>query len=273
MTLKRNTFASVLLVATAAMAAQPAIAQSPVSAQSEDFQGYVALGVATLPEYEGADAQQLIPFVAGRAQWGRRYIALDGVSARANLLTSPSWEAGPLISVAFGRDDDVESAAVARMAPLDEALELGVFAARTWSNVALSEGALRVELRAVSDVSDVYGGWQSSIAVGYAVPIGNRWRVGADVSATLISDDYAETYFSVTPLNAARSGLEVYNAEGGLKDVGLNLTGAFAINERWSLTGFAGYRRLLGDAADSPIVTREGSPDQFSSGLGLGFSF
>lgn len=26
------------------------------------------------------------------------------------------------------------------------------------------------------------------------------------------------------------------------------------VNETWSLTGFAGYRRLLGDAADSSVV-------------------
>lgn len=267
MTMKKYSLVSALIVAGAGVSALPAFAQS------DDVHGYAAIGAALLPEYEGADAQQVIPFVAGRAQWGQRYIAIEGVSARANVLTSATWEAGPVASITFGRDDDIERTSVAKLPELDDAVELGAFVAYSLSGVARDGDALRFEARATGDASNVYGGWQSSVSAGYAAPLGERFRLGADVSATLVSDDYADTYFSVTTASAAASGLRAYQAAGGLKDVGISLSGSWAFTDRWSLNGFAGYRRLLGDAADSPIVDLEGTPDQFSAGLGVGFSF
>jgi outer membrane scaffolding protein for murein synthesis (MipA/OmpV family) len=55
--------------------------------------------------------------------------------------------------------------------------------------------------------------------------------------------------------------------------VGVAVNAAYAFNETWSLVGFVGYRRLLADAADSPIVRVEGTSDQVSAGLGVGLSF
>lgn len=265
--MKSHTLVSALTVAGAAVMAPSA------PAHADETYGYVSFGAVTLPEYEGADAHQVIPFVAGRAQWGQRYIAIEGVSTRANLLASSNWEAGPVASITFGRDNDIESTSVARLPELDDAVELGAFVAYALSNVARDGDALRFEARTTGDVSDVYGGWQSSVSAAYAAPLGERFRLGIDVSTILVSDDYADTFFSVSTTSAAASGLPAYKAEGGLKDVGVSVSGAFALNDRWSLNGFAGYRRLLGDAADSPIVDREGSPDQFSAGLGIGYSF
>lgn len=248
-------------------------ALSPATAAASEAHGYVAVGGAAIPEFEGADTQQAIPFIAAGVSWGGRYIAVEGVSARADLLASTAWEAGPLASLTFGRDDDVDSLAVRRMAQIDDAIELGGFFARSFQNVARSGDALRFEARAVSDVSDVHDGWKSQISAGYAAPINDRWRVGLDVAATVTSDEYAATYFSVTPSDAAASGLRRFDAGGGLHDVGLTLTAIYAVTPRWSVMGFAGYKRLLGDAADSPIVDREGSSGQVSAGLSLGRKF
>lgn len=265
----RYTFAIVLVLASTGLAALPAYADEG----NDGLRGYVAIGAATLPEYEGAGSQQVIPFVAGRAQWGRRYIALEGVSARVNVLSATSWEAGPLVSIVFGRDEVVDSVAVSNLNALDDAFEVGGFVAYSWQDIAMAGDSIRLEVRAVGDVSDVYGSWQSSIVAGYAAPLGDRWTVGADISTSIVSNGYADTYFSITPGNAAASGLQVFDASGGFKDVGLGLNASFDLTKRWALSGFAGYRRLLGDAADSPIVAQEGSPDQFSAGLGIGFSF
>lgn len=269
MKLKHLIFAPASCAALLSISALPAHAEGSLDA----VQGYIAGGLATLPEYEGADAQQVIPFIAGKARSGGRYIALEGVSARANILDSATWELGPVASITFGRDEDVDSAAVARMAELDDAVELGGFIARNWSDLALAGDSLRLELRATSDASDVHGGWQSSLLAGYSAPTGNRLRLGYEASLTFVSDDYAQTYFSVNAADAAASGLGLFEADGGLKDAGISANATYALNETWSLTGFAGYRRLLGDAADSPVVDLEGSPDQLSAGIGLGFSF
>jgi outer membrane protein len=45
------------------------------------------------------------------------------------------------------------------------------------------------------------------------------------------------------------------------------------LSRSFGIYGYAGYDRLIGDAADSPIVRLRGSPDQFSGGVALYFSF
>jgi outer membrane protein len=47
-------------------------------------------------------------------------------------------------------------------------------------------------------------------------------------------------------------------------------TGAhYPLSKRWGLYGFVGYDRLIGDAAESPLVRQSGSPDQASFGIAL----
>ena len=55
--------------------------------------------------------------------------------------------------------------------------------------------------------------------------------------------------------------------------MGLEFGAEYAWSDRITLYGDAGYRRLVGDAADSPIVKRAGSENQFTAGLGLTYRF
>jgi outer membrane protein len=55
--------------------------------------------------------------------------------------------------------------------------------------------------------------------------------------------------------------------------VGLTAIVDVSVSRNWSVTGVAGYSRLLGDYADSPIVTERGSEDQVFLGLALGRRF
>jgi MipA family protein len=242
-------------------------------AKDNNLHGYFSIGAGSTPEYEGADYQETIPFIAGRAQWGYRYIDLQGLSVKANILNNDAWEFGPMVSMALGRDKEVDSVRVARLAELDDAVSVGVFGARIWRDIGMDGGEFTVSVNALEDVSDVYGSWQANISAGYSAPVNDKWRIGGEISASIVSDDYADTYFSVTPTGAAASGLNVFKAEGGLKDVSISINASYAFTKRWSINGFARYSQLQGDASDSPIVDREGSANQSTFGLGVGYSF
>jgi MipA family protein len=235
--------------------------------------GYFSIGAGSTPEYEGADYQETIPFIAGRAQWGYRYIELQGLSVKANILNNDAWEFGPVVSAGLGRDKKVDSVRVARLAEIDDAVSLGVFGARVWRDIGMEGGEFTVSANALEDVSDVYDSWQANISAGYSAPISDKWRIGGEISASIVSDDYADTYFSVTPAGSTASGLRVFKAEGGLKDVSISINASYAVTNRWSINGFARYSQLQGDASDSPIVDREGSANQSTFGLGVGYSF
>ncbi len=53
--------------------------------------------------------------------------------------------------------------------------------------------------------------------------------------------------------------------DGEFKDVGLHMIANYSFNSNWSLVGNLGYKRLVGDAEDSPIVDDAGSADQIFS--------
>lgn len=80
---------------------------------------------------------------------------------------------------------------------------------------------------------------------------------------------YMDTYFGV-PTSATQ--LNAYDADGGIKDVGLGLEATWAFNEKIRLTGGVEYRKYVGDAADSPIV-KAGNDQDLRFGLGLTYRF
>lgn len=91
--------------------------------------------------------------------------------------------------------------------------------------------------------------------------------------ARFASAKYNRRFFGVDAEAAGASGLAAYNPGGGLYAIGA-MAGAYQpLGERWGLFGFAGYDRLQGDAARSPLVRERGKRDQFSAGLALTYVF
>lgn len=90
------------------------------------------------------------------------------------------------------------------------------------------------------------------------------------VSATWADGDYMEGYFGVNPVQSAASGYARYDAESGFKSVDFVFGVIYPIAENWVVNARGGYSRLLGDAADSPIVRDDG---RFSGGLFLSYRF
>lgn len=239
--------------------------------ESNNISGYSTLGIAALPEYEGADDYQILPLVDGKLSFGERYVAIQGTAIRANVIAADKIEFGPVASFTFGRDADIKNAAVADLGRIKDAYEVGAFAATTFD--VAGNDSLRLSLQGVHDVSDVHGGYVIAASATYAAPVGERVNLQFDLGASYASDDYAETYFSVTPAGAVASGLPQFAAKGGLKDVGAQIIASYRIGDNWGIAATATYRRLLGDFADSPVVKAGGSADQLSGGVGVFFTF
>jgi long-subunit fatty acid transport protein len=67
--------------------------------------------------------------------------------------------------------------------------------------------------------------------------------------------------------------LPAYRAGGGLYSYGAGSMAQYAFDPQWTAHAIFEYERLTGSAADSPLVTQRGSPDQFTYGLGVTYSF
>ncbi len=235
--------------------------------------GTIVGGMAAVPEYEGAKKMRVIPLVAGEVRWDKRYFAIEGVTARVNLLNSDTVEFGPAADLTFGRRAKVKSVAVRALGRIDDAYQVGAFAAIKTASLLREGDSLRLSLQATRDVSDVHKGWVGEAALGYRLPVGTKFALNTQASLRFADDKYARTYFSVTSAGAAASGLTAFTAKGGLKDVGLSLTATYALSDRWSLLGYGGYRRLVGDFGNSPVVRTAGDRNQLTGGVGVGFRF
>lgn len=247
-----------------------ALAQDNMS-RSDEFAGYTTIGIAAVPDYEGADDHRVLPLVDGTVFFGERYIALQGATLRANVISAHGFEFGPIASLTFGRDDKIKDRAVAALGKIEDAYEIGAFGAVSFDVGGNDE--LRIALQAVHDVSDVHDAFVISANVTYTVPVDERLTLMLDLGSSYADNDYAQTYFSVTPAQSVASGLQSYAATGGIKDVGAQLTASYRIGDNWGVAANAGYRRLLGDFADSPVVTKGGSANQLSGGIGIFYTF
>ena len=74
-------------------------------------------------------------------------------------------------------------------------------------------------------------------------------------------------------MDAGRSGLSQFSADGGLRDIRVPLMAIFSFSESWHLAGGVIYSRLLGDAADSPVTSDRGSKNQFFVGAGVAYAW
>ncbi len=81
------------------------------------------------------------------------------------------------------------------------------------------------------------------------------------------------SFFDVTSADAARSGLQAFDADDGFKDVTAFLALVYHFNPNWHVATGLRFQRLVSDAADSPIVDTRGSANQFVAGIGLAYSW
>jgi outer membrane protein len=94
-----------------------------------------------------------------------------------------------------------------------------------------------------------------------------------NIRTTYANDSYMKTYFGITTSQAAASGFKEFNANGGIKDMGIGTSIIYSFNKYWSFLTIANYTRLINDAAKSPLVENAGSKNQFWLGLGVAYRF
>jgi outer membrane protein len=192
----------------------------------------------------------------------RNLIAVDNNSVRVNFLgnwgkdaTSP-WSAGPAVKIDFGRGED-DSPKLRGLGDIGTSLELGGF-------VGYRMGSTQFRVRARRDVVGATSGVLIDGEVNAAVVETDRLfgRVGAQIVWT--DSKYTNAYFGVTPGQSVASGLPIYQAKSGLYDASLTISLEYLVTDRWSALAILGYTRLLGSAADSPLVRLRGSANQGS---------
>ncbi|WP_380054969.1 MipA/OmpV family protein [Falsihalocynthiibacter sp. SS001] len=111
--------------------------------------------------------------------------------------------------------------------------------------------------RAFADVRYGFFGHESFVAELGADLIttpAKDWTLTFGPRILVGSDKYMDTYFGITPDEAAASNYSEYDAGAGLAEVGLELTARYQLDELWGFEAIVAWSKFVGDAADSPIV-------------------
>lgn len=245
-----------------------ALALVPVPVEAQDGEGVretrVTVGPRLVPGFPGAEEMSLRPYVDVSRRRGDEPFPFRPPDESPSVVVYKRGDItfGPVIGFVGKRHRDDAGG-------LDEVastIEAGAFIRYSLgSHVHLSAEA-RQGINGHKALTGV-------IRADYVARDGDRWLWSIGPRLTLASGRYAESYFGVTPREAAATGVPAWRADGGLLAAGAVVGARRQLSRRWGLFGYAKYDRLLGTAADSPVVDLFGSRDQWSGGVGVSYVF
>lgn len=98
------------------------------------------------------------------------------------------------------------------------------------------------------------------------------WTLGAGPRMRIASADYVRTYFGTAGALPGTGGL-LQRFNTGVHSVGAIAQATYNWSDSFKTTAYVEYKRLVGDAARSPIVTPYGSKNSITIGLSASYSF
>ncbi len=261
--------------------ATPAFAQDKPRERAPDS-FTIAAGAATIPRYEGADDNLIIPAAAIRGSISGIAFSTVGTALFIDVVpayTGPGTKLvfGPMAHVTFNRTSNkrTRDPQIRALGKIDRAVELGGHVGITRTGLITSDyDSLGFDVAVSHDVTGTHRSTIISPSISYATPLSEKIYVGASLAADHVGRGYARTYFGVTPTQSVASGLPAYTPGSGFKDINVGLLANVSLTgdlrRGLSLFALGNYERLLGDFARSP-VTRD--RNQWLGSVGLAFTF
>lgn len=282
----------------AAVSAQPAFAQdigeredSPPAVDMDDtaFSGdylSVGVGVAVSPSYSGSDDYvfNVLPIVQGSL--GGVDISPRAGGIKLDFIQNPADGVGFDLGVAgrlrSDRAQQIEDEVVLDYIELDRAIEVGPSVGVNFPQVLNPYDSLSISTDVMWDVNGAHEGMVVAPSVSYFTPLSRSIVASLSVSAEWANEDFQDYYFAVDDADYIGPGaapLAEFDPDGGgFTEAGVNLLLGIDLdgdltNGGLGLIFVGGYSRVLGDAADTPFTTVQGSRDQFLGAVGIGYTF
>jgi outer membrane protein len=130
--------------------------------------------------------------------------------------------------------------------------------ARLFTNIRA--GGLVATLGATKVASGGTRGLVADASVSYPINVSSRFTLTPTIGTTWADRKYNDGYFSITPTEAAATGLPQFTAGAGFKDVSGMLTASYRLTDRITLSATGGVTSLIGKVKDSPFVEKRTAP-------------
>jgi MipA family protein len=225
--------------------------------------GSTGAAVVASTEYRGSAQRRTLLVPVLDYQWANGWFAGVTNGVGYNFSNSPQWQYGLRLVLDMGRSED-RSNALRGMGDIDAKAEVSAFANHA------TAGGLFFTSTARYGSGNEGKGLVVDLGAGHSTALAPQWRLGMGLAATLANAEHMQAYFGVTPAQSLRSGYRVYDADGGIRDIRINVALTHQINRRLSATLAVSASSLQGDAKNSPL-TRQGTT--VSGVLGVGYAF
>lgn len=209
----------------------------------------IGLGVGIVPEYEGSGDYRALPVPMINYERGNFFISPRAGLPSLGLKTefSNDWSAGVFLGMGLGRKSH-RSSRLEGMDDIDFHGVAGLYA--EWRPGPFAIGAAYYQA-----LHSGYGG-RAELRASYLAWKGGNDSLRLGVSTQWANSDSMKTHFGVRQHEAAasRGRLHAYSPSAGFKSASIYGTWHRQLGGSWSLVTTLGFKSLLGDAADSPIV-------------------
>lgn len=222
-----------------------ASAATVASAQDFGFTGRtfsveLGAGAAYGPDYPGSDDGEASPWLI----WRNAGFGQDGSTDAQGFNISPSFNM-------VGEREAADNDDLAGMDDIDPAYELGL-------KVSYGAGPLTT-FGTVRRGFDGHEGITGEIGAKYRTELSDRVTLWSGLELGYGNDKYTSTYFGVAP-EEARAGRPAYDIGGGFTSAAISFEARYAVTDTIAVLGEVQYGKLIGDAADSPVVQDKYQP-------------
>jgi len=242
---------------------------SPGALLALDISGSLG-GIALIrPVYEGSKEYEVDPLPMLDIPIGKFGFLDSDRGLGIYLLKHRSLEFGGSLGYYESREE-ADSDKLIGLGQIDDGID-----GRMFANLILGHYSLSFQIR--NDLSSNHDGTLFDVGASYTfkpLPFAD-WKF--KMGMTYADENYMQTYFGVTQEQVNRSGLITagvpFVAKAGWKDISLDSNLSVELGRHWHSKLLFGYKRLIKDAAFSPLVKELGSADQYHFGIGLAYKF
>lgn len=217
-------------------------------------------GVERMPAWIGASnhRNQAVPYVQAELPWHITLSTLDGLTV--DLIHGEHWHGGLYGNYLWGREhDDLQSQLAGKINTLSPRLNGGGYLEYQATRQLNLGATLSHDTQGAGAYLNVYADYDLP-AIGYVQhSVQLQWQA--------MNGPAMRRFFGITPQQAAALDVSPWSPGAGSQQIAFEYDIYLPTSVH---TGFAlalNYTRLLGDAADSPLVSRYGSSNQFTTTL------
>jgi len=246
----------------------------------------IGAGVIYQPDYVGSDEYEAMPLPLASVAWendsqighgigiyNAELSVIDGLQIQTYRNGYDSHEVQLSLGVKpeFGRDED-DNDALRGMGDIDPHA-IGSLIIEYGPKEKKSKNFITGSVEVDADITGQTDGITASAGIALNHAVGERMLISHGPEVQWANKDYMQAYFGVDSTQAARSAYNQYNPDSGIQGVKYKVSAQYRYSESIGIVMIGQYEKLLGDAADSPLVDQEGNDNQFSIIAGVSYKF